>query len=214
MPFLFMLFFRVNNIRTSHAYIKNNPDRIRKLNDIGFLWKSVRHSSFSKVVSALKTYKMLKGDSIVPSSFVVPLTLPWPSSLWGLRLGEALVDIRSKGRYLKGEGATQRRNQLEHLGAFDQSMGTVLKQMVLVLETYKRLVGNVNVTQKFVVPSEEPWPQESWGHQLGYFLYRLRRNPTRLKRYPDIKAKMDALGFQWDMPCKGPKGPHKTLDRL
>ena len=47
----------------------------------------------------LQAYRTVKGrDFSVPSSFVVPSFLPWPQSCWGLRLGTALVDIRSKGR--------------------------------------------------------------------------------------------------------------------
>lgn len=48
---------------------------------------------------SLQAYRKVKGrDLSVPSSFVVPSFLPWPQSCWGLRLGTALVDIRSKGR--------------------------------------------------------------------------------------------------------------------
>lgn len=40
-------------------------------------------------------------------------------------------------------------------------------------------------------------------------LYGLRRHPERLDRYPGVRAELIALGFSWDVPKKGPKGPRR-----
>eukprot|EP00904_Undaria_pinnatifida_P002118 jgi/Undpi1/11907/HiC_scaffold_4.g01606.m1 len=132
---------RVLDIRARHRYIRNDPDRIRMLNQIGFQWTDAAKTSYANVVRALKAYRRVKGrDFSVPSSFVVPSFLPWPQSCWGLRLGTALVDIRSKGSgsgdcpserlsstnearaiEYEGEDRQQRRLELERLGVFTQS---------------------------------------------------------------------------------------------
>jgi len=58
----------------------------------------------------------------VPQNFIVPkqpayaCEWPWPEQLWGLPLGQRLRDIKSKGRYLKGQSATSRKAQLYALG--------------------------------------------------------------------------------------------------
>lgn len=40
-------------------------------------------------------------------------------------------------------------------------------------------------------------------------LYGLRRHPERLDRHPGVKAELTALGFSWNVPKKGPKGPRR-----
>lgn len=40
-------------------------------------------------------------------------------------------------------------------------------------------------------------------------LYGLRRRPERLDRHPEVRAELTALGFSWEVPRKGSRGPHK-----
>lgn len=40
-------------------------------------------------------------------------------------------------------------------------------------------------------------------------LYGIRRRPERLDRHPGIRAELTALGFSWEVPKKGPRGPRK-----
>ncbi|CBJ27332.1 conserved unknown protein [Ectocarpus siliculosus] len=195
---------RVLDIRATHRYIRNDPERIRLLNEVGFRWTDATKASYGNVVRALKAYRKIKGrDLSVPSSFVVPSFLPWPQSCWGLRLGTALVDIRSKGRYLKGEERQQRRMELERLGVFAQSREAILANVVKGLRTYLSVFGNTMVPQGFVVPDGEAWPEECRKQKLGSMLYGLRRNPERLNRHPEIRAEITALGFSWKVPKRG-----------
>lgn len=43
----------------------------------------------------------------------------------------------------------------------------------------------------------------------GSMLYGLRRRPERLDRHPSVRAELTALGFSWEVPKKGPRGPRK-----
>ena len=45
---------RVLDIRARHRYIRNDPDRIRMLNEIGFQWTDAAKTSYANVVRALK----------------------------------------------------------------------------------------------------------------------------------------------------------------
>lgn len=45
-------------------------------------------------------------------------------------------------------------------------------------------------------------------------LYGLRRHPDRLDRHPGVKAELTALGFSWNVPKKGPKGPRRKKKGL
>jgi hypothetical protein len=49
--------------------------------------------------SALKLYHEMHGHMDVPQSFVVPLEDPWPEAMWGKRLGELVVQMRSTSAY-------------------------------------------------------------------------------------------------------------------
>lgn len=40
-------------------------------------------------------------------------------------------------------------------------------------------------------------------------LYGIRRRPERLDRHPGVRAELNALGFSWEVPKKGPRGPRK-----
>eukprot|EP00903_Cladosiphon_okamuranus_P017703 g16302.t1 len=201
---------RVLDIRAKHRYIRNDPERIRLLNKAGFRWADAAKASYVNVVRALKAYRKVKGrDLSVPSSFVVPSFLPWPQSCWGLRLGTALVDIRSKGRYLKGKESEERRAELERLGVFAQSREAILANVVKGLRSYLEVVGDTMVPQGFVVPDGEAWPKECRGQKLGWMLYGLRRRPERLDRHPEVRAEITALGFSWEVPRKGSRGPRK-----
>ena len=44
---------------------------------------------------------------------------------------------------------------------------------------------------------------------IGSMLYGLRRRPERLDRHPSVRAELTALGFSWEVPKKGPRGPRK-----
>ncbi|KAG5178760.1 hypothetical protein JKP88DRAFT_350169 [Tribonema minus] len=60
------------------------------------------------VVTGLRTYAALHGDTRVPSRFAVPAEAPWPEALHGDKLGMRVNAIRSTGRYLQqflAEGA-------------------------------------------------------------------------------------------------------------
>lgn len=49
-----MGYLRVLDIRARHRYIRNDPDRIRMLNQIGFQWTDAAKTSYANVVRALK----------------------------------------------------------------------------------------------------------------------------------------------------------------
>jgi hypothetical protein len=119
--------------------VKNQPDRISALEEIGFQWSGNASLGWLEVVHAAAIYSQLHGRELnVPQNFVVPCppkafrtnsvaspfggiasndeTWPWPEKLWGLKLGQRLKDIRLKGRYLKGKSANARIMQLDALG--------------------------------------------------------------------------------------------------
>lgn len=119
-------------VRQKKIYLKNNPQRIKALENIGFNWCGNATLGWLEVVHAAAIYSKLHGRTLdVPAKFVVPsppetnrdsLLLniegiwPWPEKLWGFPLGQRLKDIRLKNAYMTGDSASLRRTQLDALG--------------------------------------------------------------------------------------------------
>jgi len=118
-------------IRQKELYVKNHPERLYLLQELGFRGTGNASLGWLKVVHAAAIYSRLHGRLLdVPYHFVVPAPQaadgsvtqecveewPWPEHLWGFRLGQRLKDIRVKGAYIKGETGTERLKQLEALG--------------------------------------------------------------------------------------------------
>ena len=126
-------------IRQKELYVKNNPERRRALEELGFQWSGNATLGWLEVIHAAAIYSRLHGRNLdVPTKFVVPppphvsgnendtgdvtsiypgeTEWPWPEHLWGLTLGQRLKDIRLRGAYLNGDTASSRRAQLDALG--------------------------------------------------------------------------------------------------
>lgn len=126
-------------IRQKELYVKNNPERRRALEELGFQFNGNATLGWLEVIHAAAIYSRLHGRNLdVPAKFVVPAPphasgngngsgdvtsvypgeteWPWPEHLWGLTLGQRLKDIRLRGAYLKGDSASSRRAQLDALG--------------------------------------------------------------------------------------------------
>jgi hypothetical protein len=102
----------------SKTFLKANPGAERKLAALGVELSgkvAANDNRFQKVYDALKTYKEIYGDLLVPQPFVVPnKSEDWPESTWGLRLGARVNAIRSQGTFVSTN--PERRQELDDLG--------------------------------------------------------------------------------------------------
>ncbi|CAM9923017.1 unnamed protein product, partial [Chrysoparadoxa australica] len=90
---------KLQSVKANSLYLKHHPQRIRSLKSIGFTWAGAREQSYSRLIKAIQAFRsIVSPSSPIPSSFIVPYCEPWPQPCWGLHLGTALVDVRSKGR--------------------------------------------------------------------------------------------------------------------
>jgi hypothetical protein len=82
----------VRNIRRYSKTFK--PDRLQKLNELGFVWCVDDHLWENKW-KALETYKRLHGHLLVPQAFNVPDNdMLWPAQTWGMKLGRVVDKLR------------------------------------------------------------------------------------------------------------------------
>ena len=68
------------------------------------------------------------------------------------------------------------------------------------LLTYKELKGDLLVPQAFIVPSEEPWPEFTWGLKLGARVNAIRSQGTLVANSPERRDMLDQIGFEWELP--------------
>jgi hypothetical protein len=134
-------------------------------------------------------YKDLKGDMLVPQTFVVPINdITWPKETWGMKLGSVVSTIRA------GKSHGDKREDLESIG-FDfnlqrRSCGYEANRAALL--KYKELEGNMMVPTKFVVPNNNiTWPEETWGTELGRVVMRIRAG----KSWKDKREDLESIGF-------------------
>merc|ERR1711871_1042305 len=84
-----------------------------------------------------------------------------------------------------------REEKLNRLGFVWEETGRALfskKRFEMVYQallTYKDLKGDLLVPQAFVVPSEEPWPEFTWGLKLGARVNAIRSQGTLVANSPE-----------------------------
>lgn len=102
----------------SKSFLKANPGAEQKLINLGLELETksaTSDSRFDIVFDALKRYKEIFGDLLVPQPFFVPEDSPeWPERTWGLRLGARVNAIRSQGTFVNTN--PERRQDLDSIG--------------------------------------------------------------------------------------------------
>jgi len=184
---------RVHNIRAHGLHIASNYERKKVLDSIGFIWSSDDYK-FAQVVNALKRYKELYGNVWVGQKFIVPRnSTDWPKELWGLKLGDTVRGMRTTGRWWKHH--FKRRKEIEELGLMLNEVDMRWERIFACLESYKKIYGNLNIKNSFVVPHEEGWDEVFWGIPLGARVRSIRQKRHHIS--PQYKEMLDELGFNW-----------------
>ncbi|EGZ11396.1 hypothetical protein PHYSODRAFT_391115, partial [Phytophthora sojae] len=88
--------YTVKNIRAGNVGV--NQDKA-PLEELGFVWENSESEWSERFMPALEAFYRTKGHCRVPKSFVVPSDESWPTPSWGLKLGNFVSGIRSKGNY-------------------------------------------------------------------------------------------------------------------
>jgi hypothetical protein len=91
----------VTRIRSNSNFVRDRPDRVKQLEELGFVWDE-KERQWEVVKEALATYKRKYGDMTVKQSFVVPKGEEWPEEAWGVTLGKTVNQIRSSNYFVDG----------------------------------------------------------------------------------------------------------------
>ncbi|OWZ15066.1 hypothetical protein PHMEG_00011361 [Phytophthora megakarya] len=115
---------------------------------------------FGVFITALRTFHSLFGHTAVPEEFVVPQSsLTWPQEAWGLHLGQ----IISRSHDTKKIYKEQVKNSQQEL-----------QKVAPLIATFAYLHPQDTIPWGFgwgfTIPSEEPWPENVWGVDLGFIV--------------------------------------------
>ena len=200
----------VYNMRWWQLHVRSHPDRVAELNALSFVWERLQ-PEWNLVLEALVTYSSLNnGSARVPASFVVPYDdETYPKATWGINLGSCVFRIRARGDFLNGPSAMSRRAQLEGLGFVWDPHEHAFMQVYRALKHFRKIQiqrsgGKSGYTSRalrvpstFVVPSNDEWPEDLWGIQLGAKCSAMRHKELYVKNNPDRRKALEELGFQW-----------------
>eukprot|EP00471_Norrisiella_sphaerica_P009275 CAMPEP_0184498456 /NCGR_PEP_ID=MMETSP0113_2-20130426/39038_1 /TAXON_ID=91329 /ORGANISM="Norrisiella sphaerica, Strain BC52" /LENGTH=418 /DNA_ID=CAMNT_0026885969 /DNA_START=320 /DNA_END=1576 /DNA_ORIENTATION=+ len=189
----FKLGQKVRNIRAVGLHVKNHPDRIEMLNEIGFIWDD-NDFRFKQTLKSLRTYKKLHGTLAIPVDYVVPSEDPWDPVCWGIPLGDRVHNIRAHDLHIKNN--PKRRRMLEDLGFIWDDEAYRWRQLIDALSLYRTIYGNVDIRQDYVVGSDDDrWPQHLHGYKLGDKSRALRTSQIWIKDNPFRRRELERLGF-------------------
>jgi len=196
----------VYKMRWWQRHVRSQSQRVAELNELGFIWERLQ-SEWNLVVEALLTYKNVYGDLMVPLSFIVPHGDEyWPAATWGIGLGNIVYRIRSRQGFVAGN--PERIDQLNGMDFVWDVSEYLFQKFVLALKIYrkdgrksaspKNVRFNVlQVPSKFIIPPNEPWPEELHGYPLGDKCTAVRQKELYIKNSPERRKTLEELGFQF-----------------
>ena len=168
----------VNHRRTEKSSDKLSKEKIKQLDDMGFLWEAEElwwHRGFQK----LEDYRSEKGDVLVPGSHVM---------LDGFKLG-SWVSHRRRERS-RDQLSKEKIKQLDDIG-FVWAVEEYRWQMgIQKLEDYRSEKGDLLVRQSHVT---------SDGFNLGKWVSSRRTGKSRNKLSKEKIKQLDDMGFVWDV---------------
>jgi hypothetical protein len=198
----------VYNMKWWQQHVKQKRERVEELNRMEFLWERLQ-PEWNLVLESLITYSSLKGNVMVPSTFVVPYgDKKWPKATWGIPLGNCVFRIRHRDDFMRDESSNSRRNQLNGLGFVWDVQEHRFQRFYGALRHFARIEHvqsedashntALRVPSTFVVPkNDKAWPKELWGYQLGAKTTAVRQKQLYVKGNPHRQKMLDNLRFQW-----------------
>jgi superfamily II DNA or RNA helicase len=153
---------------------KLSPDRVRRLEQLGFVWDQLA-AEWGEMFGALIAYEKAHGDGKVPKRWKENSAL----GHWCQR--QRIV-------YAKGDLSSDRVQRLEQLGFVWEPLAVAWEEMVAALTAYKNAHGDCNVPVKWI---HNPELGKWCGHQ--------RTNYKKDALSQDRVKRLEQLGFVWDL---------------
>ena len=166
-----------SNQRNNYRKGKLSPDRIKRLEEIGFTWELLEEQ-FEKGFQETLLYKERTGNPNAPADYKTPE---------GFQLGSWQSNQRK--HYKKGKLSPDRIKRLEEIGftweRFEEQFEKGFQETLL----YKERTGNPNAPKNY---------KTAEGFQLGFWQSNQRNNYRKGKLSPDRIKRLEEIGFKWE----------------
>ncbi|OQR98281.1 hypothetical protein ACHHYP_08924 [Achlya hypogyna] len=179
----------VRDLRSAGTYAECVERDEAALRALGFIWSADERLLFTvkhRVVPTMAVYRETHGHAFVPAAFVVPAAAPWPRLAHGMKLGlwiartrVELTDLPHVLQFLLEESGIVWRH-------FDERFENIILPAV---KTYTELHGSCeDIPSSFHVPAEAPWPEATWGLNLGGTLWHIRNGDSYVMDPKKLRA--------------------------
>ncbi len=155
-----------------------SPDRIERLEEIGFTWE-IWEEQFEKGFQETLLYKESTGNPNAPAQY---------KTAEGYQLGSWQSVLRQ--RYRKGKLSPDRIRRLEAIGFTWEMLEEQFEKGFQETLLYKERTGNPNAPQRY---------KTAEGFLLGSWQSNQRGNYTRGTLSPDRIKRLEEIGFIWDV---------------
>ena len=165
---------------------------VEALNGRGFIWDVNEYNFRTITIPALKTYRELKKNLLVPFSFRVPATAQWPENTHGCLLGRAVSTLRVHRGIDTAKDAI-----LDSMEFIWDAIRYQFEQVMLpACKIYVQQKGDLNtIFESYKVPKTPGlYPLACHSYCLGKILHAWRVNGARSDLLEEIKK----LGFSPD----------------
>jgi predicted chitinase len=170
---------------------KLSPERIERLENIGFTWE-IREEQYEKGFQETLLYKEKTGNPNAPASY---------KTHEGFRLGSWQASLR--GNYRKGKLSPDRIRRLEEISFTWDLLEEQFEKGFQETFLYKERTGNPNAPQSY--KTDEGFLLGTWQLSQRQIYKNGNLSPDRIKRLEDI-------GFTWDkLEEQFEKGFQETL---
>ena len=140
----------------------------------------------------------INGHAVIRVACTVPDDPAWPSELHGMKLGKDAQKLRKQ--FLDCALSSEDVEELDGIGfAFCGKEWRWKNQIMPAIRTFKEVEGHLKVPYKFVVPSNDAWPERAWELPIGIRINAIRGSGAFLRGYPERKQWLEEQGFVWDV---------------
>ncbi|KAF4034914.1 CCT motif-containing protein [Phytophthora infestans] len=138
-------------------------------------------------------------QTAVPVDFMIPHERPWPRKMWGLKLGKIAAQNPDRMAAMMSEWK-QRNEAAESFSVVSDNRSMQWKTRIYpALVTFVQVFGDCRLGGQFTVPSEAPWPKQTWGLKLGGRIADYVKNGSYFQQVGQDADRLDALGFSFKL---------------
>jgi superfamily II DNA or RNA helicase/ribosome modulation factor len=152
-------------------------DRIKRLEEIGFVWDTLE-AAFEKGYEETLRYKKQTGDPNAPQGYKTPV---------GFKLGN--WQSRQRDKYIKSTLPADKIKRFEEIGFVWDMLEEAFEKGYQETLRYKKQTGNPNTPNIYKTP--EGFKLGSWQNRQRAFYRKNKLSPDRIRR-------LEEIGFVWD----------------